>query len=114
MKYLGGIAALLMIAPAIAAPEQQPTIAGNYKALAACAYKAFDGFIPGAFHLADLVDDIELTGVIPVKGVMFRTMKATFHKVADDVTALAVDDEGATTQRLYPVRSIATRCASKN
>jgi hypothetical protein len=111
MKFLSSAIGLFcLVAPAAA--QDQPPIAGNYKQIAACVYKAFDGFIPGSFRLTDLVDDVELSLVIPIRGVPVRTMKATFHKAADDVTALAVEDEGAASQRLYPVRSIATRCAS--
>lgn len=98
-----------MIAPAMA--QEHPTIAGNHKKIAACVYRAFETFIPGGVRLTDLVDDVELTLTLPIRGLPVRTMKASFHKVADDVTALAVDDE-ATLPAFLPVRSIATRCAS--
>ena len=106
MKFITATAALLcLVAPAAA--QDHPTLAGNYKKIAACVYRTVDTFVTGSYRLTDLVDDIELTQVIPVRGVPIQTMKATFRKISDDVTALDI----ATESKLIAVRSIATRCA---
>ena len=104
------VALLTLATPAMA--QEHPTIPGNYKKLAACVYRAMDVFLPGSWRLTDLVDDIELSSVIPIRGVPVRTVKANFRKVTDDITALDVEDE-AKLPAFYPVRSIATKCASR-
>ena len=67
--------------------------------------------MPGTYRLADLVDEIELSQTIPIRGVPVRIMKASFHTVSDHVTVLTVEDE-TKLPAFLPVRSIATRCAS--
>ena len=102
------IALLLVATPAAA--QDHPAIAGNYKAVAACTYKALDGFLPGAVRLTHLGDEIELAIILPRHGVPMRVTKATFRKVADNATALTIDDDRAA---FGSVRGIATRCGGQ-
>ena len=88
-SLLGGVAALFMVAPAMA--QDHPPLAGNFKKLASCVYRALDAERPGLFRMTDLGDATDLTMEVHGGGMTMQAFRATFTRISDGVTQLEVE-----------------------